>query len=190
MRHLIGVALAIVLAAAVFFGASWGYDRLLLRNSSHPASAVVASGGSLIGNSTVTLGIAAVAVVGLLAGLLLAIRWVSPLAPGLPGLALVAWTVLYLVSPARALAHIPLSGHSFGAGFEALGTTGILGAAGLALIVPLFIPSRWRSAAADGDDDYENEAPASSYDRDRSSQATITTQAPPGLLSDWRGPEK
>ena len=30
MRHLLGVVLAIVLAAAIFFAASWGYLKLLI----------------------------------------------------------------------------------------------------------------------------------------------------------------
>jgi hypothetical protein len=41
--------------------------------------------------------------------------------------------------------YIPLRGDMFGHGFEALLINGVLGFAGLALIVPLFIPSRWRS---------------------------------------------
>jgi hypothetical protein len=32
-------------------------------------------------------------------------------------------------------------------GFAGLGTTGILGAAGLVLVLPLFFPSRWRRPA-------------------------------------------
>ncbi len=84
-------------------------------------------------NSVVTGGLAAMASVALLIGLALVIRWVSPLATGLPGLLLLGWTALYVVSPARAVDYIPLKGHSFGLGFAGLGTTGILGAAGVIL---------------------------------------------------------
>ena len=94
-------------------------------------------------NSVVTGGLAAMASVALLIGLALVIRWVSPLATGLPGLLLLGWTALYVVSPARAVDYIPLKGHSFGLGFAGLGTTGILGAAGVVLVMPLFFPSRW-----------------------------------------------
>ena len=76
--------------------------------------------------------------VALLIGLALVIRWVSPLATGLPGLVLLGWTALYVVSPARAIEYIPLKGHNFGLGFAGLGTTGILGAAGVVLVMPLF----------------------------------------------------
>ena len=42
------------------------------------------------------LGSGALLAVGLAAGLLMVIPWVSPLAAGLPGLVLVAWTALYV----------------------------------------------------------------------------------------------
>jgi hypothetical protein len=152
--HLYGIALAVALSAAVFFGGTWGYYRLFLRNGPGTALSQPAGGG-LIGNSTVTLGLGAVVGTALLAGLLLMIPRISPLATGLPGLGLLAWTVLYLVTPGRAVHYIPLKSHSFGLGFEALGTTGILGAAGIVLVMPLFLPSRWRRSPAD-DDDYDD----------------------------------
>jgi len=96
------------------------------------------------------------AAMALLIGLALMIRWVSPLAPGLPGLVLLAWTALYVASPERAVNYIPLKAHNFGLGFAGLGTTGILGAAGVVLVMPLFFPSRWRRPASDdagGEDD-------------------------------------
>ena len=52
--------------------------------------------------------------------------------------------------------YIPLKAHNVGLGFAGLGTTGILGAAGVVLVMPLFFPSRWRrpvSDDADGEDD-------------------------------------
>ena len=48
------------------------------------------------------------AAVGLLAGLLMAVPWISPLAAGLPGLALLGLTALYLFSVPRAMRYIPL----------------------------------------------------------------------------------
>jgi hypothetical protein len=142
MRHLIGVALAIVLAAAVFFAASWGYLKLLIG----PAKGGVlpAAGGSLIHNHAVLEGFGALLAVGLLAGILMALPWISPLASGLPGLALLAWSGLYLFSVRRAVQYIPLKSQSYGTGFEALLFDGVLALAGLALIIPLFVPSRWR----------------------------------------------
>ena len=155
MRHLVGIGLAVVISAAIFFGGGWAFSRLFTRNLGSEWS-LPAGGGSFTSNSVVTSGLAAMAAVALLIGLALVIRWVSPLATGLPGLVLLAWTALYVFSPERAAHYIPLKGHAFGLGFAGLGTTGILGAAGVVLVMPLFFPSRWRRPVSDeagGDDD-------------------------------------
>jgi hypothetical protein len=148
MRHLLGVMGAIALAAAVFFAAGWGYQRLLrIPVVNGGASTLPAQGGELLHDTNVLYAFAAVAGTGLLAGIFIAVRRVSPLAAGLPGLALIAWTVVYGFSVRRAVHYIPLRGDTYGAGFEAMLMNGVLAAAGLALVVPLFIPSRWRSPA-------------------------------------------
>jgi hypothetical protein len=154
MRHLYGVALAVLLAAAVFFGAAWGYTLVIdgtsasaAANSGQPASAgggLPAAGGSLFLNVHVMGGGGLMLAVGLAAGLLMLLPRVSPLAAGLPGLVLVAWTVLYVTSVREAVKLIPFTSHGYGTGFEILLMDGLLGMAGLAMIVPLFIPSRWR----------------------------------------------
>jgi len=145
MRHLIGLALALALAAAVFFVGTWGYLRLLRIPVVNGAAATLpAGGGSLLHDKNVLLAFAAVAGTALFAGICVAVPRISPLAAGLPGLALLGWTVLYGVSVQRAVHYIPLKSNAFGAGFEAMLFNGILVAAGLVMIVPLFIPSRWR----------------------------------------------
>ena len=78
--------------------------------------------------------------VGLLAGLLIAVPRISPLAAGLPGLALLAWTGLYLSSVRHAVQYIPLTTRPYGAGFEALLFDGVLALAGVVLVIPLFVP--------------------------------------------------
>jgi len=145
MRHLLGVLGAIALAAAIFFAASWGYLRLLrIPVVNGGASTLPAQGGGLLHSTTTLEAFAAVAGTGLLAGIFIAVRQFSPLAAGLPGLVLIAWTVVYGLSVRRAVHYIPLRGDTFGTGFEAMLMNGVLAAAGLALVVPLFIPSRWR----------------------------------------------
>jgi hypothetical protein len=129
----------------MFFAGAWGYLQLLkLPVPPGQANALPAGGGSLVSNSTVMLAMAALIATAVLAGVLAVVRWFSPLAPGLPGLLLLAWTALYLVSVQRAVSFIPLRSHSFGAGWEALLFNGILGAVGAVLVFPMFIPSRWR----------------------------------------------
>ena len=145
MRHVIGIAGAIGLAAAVFFAAGWGYWNLLrVPVVNGGASTLPVQGGSLLHASNVLEAVGALAGTALLAGIFIAVRQISPLAPGLPGLALIAWTVVYGWSVRRGVHYIPLRGDTFGAGFEAMLMNGLLAAAGVALIVPLFIPSRWR----------------------------------------------
>jgi hypothetical protein len=129
----------------MFFAGAWGYERLLrLPAPTGSTAALPAGGGSLLSSHAVLYAVAAVAATGVLAGILVAVPRISPLAAGLPGLLLIGWTALYLyrVQPATDL--IPLKSYAFGAGWEALLFNGILAAVGLAMIVPLFIPSRWR----------------------------------------------
>jgi hypothetical protein len=143
MRHLIGILLAVVMAAVLFFAGAWGYLRLTALTT--PLSQMPAGGGSLLSDHHMLAGLAAVAGTGLLAGILIAAPRISPLAAGLPGLLLLGLTALYLVSVRHAVHLIPLKSHPYGAGFEAMLVHGILGAAGLAMIIPMFVPSRWRA---------------------------------------------
>jgi hypothetical protein len=139
MRHLIGIVLAVAMTAAVFFAATWGYARFLAQSS----------GTSLLSDHRALFALGALAGTGLLAGILIAAPRISPLAAGLPGLLLLGLAVFYLVNVRRADQLIPLRSHVFGAGLETLLTRGVLAAAGLAMIVPLFVPSRWRSRRGD-----------------------------------------
>jgi len=146
MRHVLGIGLAIVLAGAVFFAAGWGYLRLMrIALSTVNVSELPAPGANLLHDTTVLYAVAALAGTALLAGIFAAAPRISPLAAGLPGLALLGWSVWYGLSMRQAVQYIPLRADSFGAGFVALLENGLLAAAGLALIVPLFVPSRWRA---------------------------------------------
>ncbi len=145
MRHLFGVALAAGLAIAVFFAGSWGFLKLSAGRASD--GALPAAEASLLHDHAVLAGFGALLAVGLLAGILVAVPAVSPLAAGLPGLALLAWTGLYLASTRRAVQYIPLKSGAFGTGFGALLSGGVLAAAGLVMVIPLFLPSRWRRPA-------------------------------------------
>ena len=142
MRHLIGILLAVVMAGVLYFAAAWGYLRLTTLTT--PLSRLPA-GGSLLSDHHMLAGLVAVGGTGLLAGILVAAPRISPLAAGLPGLLLLGLTALYLVNVRHAVHLIPLKSHPYGAGFEAMLVHGILGAAGLAMIVPMFVPSRWRA---------------------------------------------
>jgi hypothetical protein len=149
MRHRIGIVLAVIMAGALFFPGAWGYLRLLrLPAQADQLSDLPAGGGSLLSDHHMLLALAAVGGTALLAGILIAMPRISPLAAGLPGLLLLGWTALYLVNVRQGVDLIPLRADPFGAGFEAMLFSGILGAAGLALILPMFVPSRWRARPA------------------------------------------
>jgi hypothetical protein len=171
--------LAIVMAAAVFFAASWGYLKLLIGPAG--PGRLPGGGGSLLHNHAVLEGFGAMLGVGLLAGLLIAVPRISPLAAGLPGLALLAWTGLYLFSVRHAVQYIPLKSRAYGTGFEALLFDGVLALAGLAMIIPLFVPSRWRGRREVGEPEPYAGTTASFPDL----QATQTMHTDSGLLSDW-----
>ena len=184
MRHLVGVVLAIVLAAAVFFAGSWGYLKLLIGPAG--LGALPGGGGSLLHNHAVLEGFGALLGAGLIAGLLIAVPRISPLASGLVGLALLAWTGLYLFSVRRAVQYIPLKTQLYGRGFEAMLFDGVLALLGLAMIIPLFVPSRWRSRPV-------VTSPPPPYAGSTATfpdlQATQTMHAEGGLLSDWTRPQ-
>jgi hypothetical protein len=143
MRHFVGILLALVIAALLFVAAGWGVAKLTAAHSHHL---------SLTGGHNLAA-FGAVVVTGLILGILLAVPAVSPLATGLPGIALLAWSGLLVASSHRATQLIPLHTHSFAAGFSSLLTTGVLALAGAVMIIPLFIPSRWRRSRY-YDDDY------------------------------------
>ena len=142
MRHLIGLILAIALAAAVFFAGGWGAQHFV----------AVAAHSTGLPNRTGLIALAAMVGTGLFLGILLAVPAISPLATGLPGLVLLGWTALLALSPHRALAWIPLNGYAFGAGFRVLLLNGTLALLGAAMIIPMFLPSRWRTGADEDED--------------------------------------
>jgi hypothetical protein len=181
MRHLVGVLLAVVLAAAVFFAGSWGYLKLLIGPST--LGTLPGGGGSLIHHTTVIEGFGALAGVGLVAGLMIAVPRISALASGLPGLVLLAWTGLYLFNVRRAVQLIPLKTYAYGTGFEAMLFDGILAAVGLAMIIPLFVPSRWRLMAGTAEPEpYDATGATAAYP---GLQETQTLAEGGGLMTDW-----
>lgn len=150
MRHLIGVVLALVMLAAAFFGGGWGITRM---------TALSKSGTSLTSIHGLTA-LAVLLAVGLLLGILMAAPGISPLAAGLPGLVFLGWTALLGASASRAVRLIPMKGHLYGAGFHVLLVSGVLVLLGAAMVIPMFVPSRWRSAARGEDEDQEPNLPA------------------------------
>jgi hypothetical protein len=177
MRHLVGVVLAVVMAAVLFFAATWGFLKL------GSGRGLPAGGGTSFWHDRAALeGFAALAATGLVAGILISVPRISPLAAGLPGLVLLAWTGLYLSSAPRAIRYIPLKTHSYGTGFEDLLFDGVFALAGLAMIIPLFVPSRWRRRYVAPSAAVAVEGDTTSYP---DAQATQTMAGGSVFSSDW-----
>jgi hypothetical protein len=141
MRHWIGIGLAAALALALFFGGGWAVSQM---------SALPAEGLTVTSNR----GLAALGVlsgVGLLLGILVAAPRISPLAAGLPGAVLLAWTALLGLGGTLAARLIPMRKAPSGAGFHILLSSGVLALLGFAMIFPLFVPSRWWQPERDDD---------------------------------------
>jgi hypothetical protein len=149
MRHFVGLILAMALAAALFFGVGWGLTHI----------SGLAAHTSRLPSRTALIALSSLAATGLLAGVLLAVPAVSPLATALPGLVSIAWTALLVVSPHRAIQLVPMQGHAFGTGFRYLLTSGVLGLAGMAMIIPLFVPSRWVRSRVDEEEEDDQTLP-------------------------------
>lgn len=154
MRHVTGFILALALSAALFFGAGWGVDKF----------AVLQAGQGTSGLTPWTslhnvLPLAALLGTGLLLGLLVAVRRVSAIATGLPGLVLLGWSAMVLLRGHRALTYVPMASSHQAAGFTSLLTSGALALAGAAMIIPLFMPSRWHGTATEIED-YDDELAA------------------------------
>jgi hypothetical protein len=141
MRHMLGVLLAILLSAALFFGAGWGISRI----------AAVQAAGQGIGTTQGLPALGALLGTGLLLGILMAAPVISPVGPGLPGVVLLAWSALLVLDSRRALQLVPLHGRPFAAGFASMLGSGILALAGLMMVIPLFVPSRWRREYVEDD---------------------------------------
>jgi hypothetical protein len=141
-----GVAGSIVFAAAVamalFFADGWAIERFTGR---------VAPGQGLVSEPNVAA-FGLLAATGLLLGVLLALHRVSPLAGGLPGIVLLAWSALAAFDHADGLRIVPLQHQAFGQGFEDMLLEGLAAVLGAVLITPLLIPLasrfRWRRAVS------------------------------------------
>jgi len=147
MRHLVGFVLALAMSAALFFGAGLGIWKFA---SLHPASASAAV--HALASQSGYLPLAALLGAAILLGILLMAPRVSPLGTGLPGLVLLGWSALILLHWSHALTYVPMASSHYAAGFTAMLTSGVLALLGTVMILPLFVPSRWRSGQVELDE--------------------------------------
>ncbi|MEU8272079.1 hypothetical protein AB0B89_33620 [Sphaerisporangium sp. NPDC049002] len=162
MRHFLGLLLGVVVTAVLLAGAGWA-SQDALRGMASVANATGAV--DPVRDTKALVGLGAMLVAGLILGLVVAGR-VSPLATFVPSMALLAWTVIYVLDVNRALGLAP-TGPSMnpmvvqaGKGMQGLLGTGVFAMLGIALFIPVLMPSRWAGRHRDEEDDYEEEASA------------------------------
>ncbi|WP_169982439.1 hypothetical protein [Microbispora sp. H10836] len=153
MRHFFGLLLGVVVGAALLLGGGWASQEAVrgAAQSIDPAK-----------DTRMLIALGVMAVVGLLLGLVLVGR-VSPLAAFVPSMALLAWTVVYVLDVSRAASLVP-TGPSVqaellqaGRGMLTLLSTGVYGLLGVALFLPVLMPSRWagREREEEQEEEYE-----------------------------------
>ncbi len=150
LRHLGGLLLGLVVTAAVLAGGGWAVQQAMLAAQAAPT-----------GGQQLWIALGSMAAVGLVVGLVVAGR-VSPLATFTPSLVLLAWTVVYALDMNRALSLLPdePSVHQLvreaAAGDRLLLTSGAFALLGVALFIPVLMPSRWARDDDEDDDEYES----------------------------------
>ena len=154
MRHFFGLVLGVIVAAALLLGGGWASQETVRGAAQNldPAK-----------DSRMLIAIGVMAVVGLLLALVLVGR-VSPLATFIPSMVLLAWTVVYVLDVSRAAGLAP-TGTSVqadlaqaGRGMLNLLSTGVYGLLGVALFIPVLMPSRWAGPVRDEEEEYEENA--------------------------------
>ncbi|MFC7326978.1 hypothetical protein [Marinactinospora rubrisoli] len=151
MRHVVGFVIGlVVLTPLCLLGIGWAFRRV---------SANAEVGGGLLSTGGLT-GLAALGVLALLLSVVVAAPRLSPLVPAVAGMALIGLTTTHLLRPELA-DRVPLVPGVEGA--LSLLSLGLFLPLALALVVPMFVPSRWQSyrprgahAADDADGDYLN----------------------------------
>lgn len=141
MRHLVGLLLALGVLVMLFFGTAWGVGRIIVLRGSITALGTQ----NVLTSHRGLIAVGVLAATGLVLGILLAVPAVSPLATGLPGLILLGWSTLVVIHNRYAVRYLPWPGSHFQTGLTYLLFNGVLGLIGAVMIIPLAVPSRWRS---------------------------------------------
>ncbi|WP_336205218.1 hypothetical protein [Nonomuraea sp. LPB2021202275-12-8] len=144
------------MTAALLGGGGWAVQQ-----------AMAGSQGSPAGGQQLWIALGAMAAVGLVVGLVVAGR-ISPVATFIPSMVLLAWTVVYALDVNRALSLLPDEPsvnqlvREAAAGDKTLLTSGVFALLGVAMFIPVLMPSRWSRRHDEEDEDYE-QAPEGSY---------------------------
>ncbi|MDS1269128.1 hypothetical protein RIF23_02325 [Lipingzhangella sp. LS1_29] len=157
MRHLLGCVLGLVLIPVVLVVPGWGAPRLL---------EIAGFNGTLLSFTGVST-VGALTVLTLVVGLCLVSTRLSPLAPGLPALALAGVTVAHIAAPQLLTGLLPYPDgmQALVRSVDQLVTLGLYLPVAAALFLPVLLPSRWRGRDPDDVEDYLDDF----YDEDERS---------------------
>ncbi|MEU5882579.1 hypothetical protein [Spirillospora sp. NPDC047279] len=146
MRHAFGFLLGILLAPALVYGAAWGFVQA--------GQSFDGVGQEITDDTRIYGAFALLAAVGLVMGVIIVARWASPLVSLVPALALIGFSVYFLVDPGAVLdlpGKVPPAG-DLDSGLRLLLGSGVYAMMGFALLAPTWAPRRW-SGRRDDDDD-------------------------------------
>ncbi|WP_327582641.1 hypothetical protein OHA25_42915 [Nonomuraea sp. NBC_00507] len=152
-----GLLIGLVVTAAVVAGGGWAVQQAVGSAAAAPPD-----------SQKMWIALGAMAAVGLVLGLVVAGR-VSPLAAFVPSMVLLAWTVIYALDVNRALSLIPSEPsvnqiiRDAGFGAKTMLTTGVFALLGVALFIPVLMPSRWSRQRDDLDEEYEPASESTYY---------------------------
>lgn len=152
-RHLVGLLLALGTLAMLYFGTAWAVGRIVVLRGGVTALGT----GQALTSSRGLIAVGVLLATGLAIGILVAVRAISPLATGLPGLIMLGWSALVVEHSKYAVKYLPLPGSHFTTGLTYLLFNGVLGLIGAMLVIPLGVPSRWRGRHDDYVDDEDEE---------------------------------
>ncbi|WP_017619009.1 hypothetical protein, partial [Nocardiopsis gilva] len=152
MRHFVGFLTGLVLAPVVVFGAGWALPRLTELKAQQ--ATFLSAGGA------VTL--AVLSVLALLLAVAMAAPRLTPMVPGIAGLTLIGLSVGAVLRPELA-DRLP-RGPGLSGALDLL-PLGVFLPLGLALVIPMFLASRW-TGAEHGDGVTEEEYFDGLYDED------------------------
>ncbi|TMQ81363.1 hypothetical protein ETD83_41490 [Actinomadura soli] len=139
MRHAIGFFLGVLLTPGLVYGAAWGYVQA--------GQSFDGTGQEITDRTRIYGAFALLAAVGLVMGVIIVARWASPLVSLVPALALLGFSVWFLVDPDGVLdlpGKVPPAG-DMDFGLRMLLGSGVYGMMGLALLMPAWAPRRWGS---------------------------------------------
>jgi hypothetical protein len=153
MRHFFGFLVGVVVAAGLLAGGGWAAQEM---------GRGVSENLDPVSDPRMLIALGVTVLLGVLVGLPLAMR-TSPLATFVPAVALLAWTVVYVLDVSTATGIVPTGAAVHpelalaGKGMITLLSTGVYGLLGTAMFIPVLMPSRWAASPRDEEDEQEEE---------------------------------